>query len=764
MGAFSVFPPFPSFYDRSGNPLANGSIFIGNAGQSAQASPKTAYWDAALTIPAQQPIRTLNGYPVRNGSPASVYVDGDYSILVRDRQGTVVYSSMHATSRFAASVISVSSVTGTSLLPFNTDLQSALDLITDESSGAAYVGWLQNGAGATPRSLLNKAQEIISVKDYGAVGDGTTDDTLAIQKAIDYAATLVNPAANFTDPGVAILFPFGRYLISSTLVITSGGIGLYGDPSRGAMVTTNLSTLDMFRVGFDDDSANTWSVHFSNLLFHASDEENLGVVAIRGYRTFAGSVRWCHFRNMYEGVVGHRMNRWTFHACSFWQSRDSTVAKCSMRFFGSASGTGGGLHISDCEMAGGGNSDPSVDSHMIFEECDGAYVINTHTRDCNHAVKIAPNGTTGKNIIDSLFFANCYWDNNSQYNVWITGSVASGGRYQFIRFVGCYFRGTVGASTNCLRVDVSNAGTFTNRLRGILVANSELRQASSTAVFIRGEASGFLEPYAVVFSGCQFEDNNYGGAASVSALQLESETIVIDGCAFDKDRVPSDRIIRANLSNSDGRNPSFLCESNDFSKANCTDYPVNFTQLNSGVNLQLSSNIFPGVGRQIDQVYKTKTVDNLTKTIWDLVVSPGSAGTAEVELTGVTSDGGIAATYTWTTGFRRNGAGTTLSTGGANWTAGLAWNPDALPTPPTATLAVNTLQVQATGPAATTAGSFVVGRTYRIAVVGSTDFTLVGAANNNVGTEFVATGIGAGTGTAFVVMEWACAVRLNMSR
>lgn len=46
------------------------------------------------------------------------------------------------------------------------------------------------------------------------------------------------------------------------------------------------------------------------------------------------------------------------------------------------------------------------------------------------------------------------------------------------------------------------------------------------------------------------------------------------------------------------------------------------------------------------------------------------------------------------------------------------------------------------------AGNFVVGTQYTITTVGTTDFTLVGAANNNVGTIFTATGVGAGTGTA----------------
>lgn len=49
------------------------------------------------------------------------------------------------------------------------------------------------------------------------------------------------------------------------------------------------------------------------------------------------------------------------------------------------------------------------------------------------------------------------------------------------------------------------------------------------------------------------------------------------------------------------------------------------------------------------------------------------------------------------------------------------------------------------------AGSFVVGKRYRIATAGTTDFTLIGAANSSVGTEFVATGVGAGTGTATAI-------------
>jgi len=48
----------------------------------------------------------------------------------------------------------------------------------------------------------------------------------------------------------------------------------------------------------------------------------------------------------------------------------------------------------------------------------------------------------------------------------------------------------------------------------------------------------------------------------------------------------------------------------------------------------------------------------------------------------------------------------------------------------------------------TSAGSFVIGDDYQIVTAGTTDFTLIGAADNNPGTIFTATGAGSGTGTA----------------
>ncbi len=59
------------------------------------------------------------------------------------------------------------------------------------------------------------------------------------------------------------------------------------------------------------------------------------------------------------------------------------------------------------------------------------------------------------------------------------------------------------------------------------------------------------------------------------------------------------------------------------------------------------------------------------------------------------------------------------------------------------------------------AGSFVIGTSYTIVSVGTTSFTAIGAANNNVGTTFTATAPGTGTGTASNLTGWCYANASN---
>lgn len=77
--------PVPLFLDARGTLLDSGKIYLGVANGDPQTDPIQAYWDPDLTIPAEQPLRTLGGMIVNGTNPGFVYVaEDDFSIRVLD--------------------------------------------------------------------------------------------------------------------------------------------------------------------------------------------------------------------------------------------------------------------------------------------------------------------------------------------------------------------------------------------------------------------------------------------------------------------------------------------------------------------------------------------------------------------------------------------------------------------------------------------------------------------------------------------------------
>lgn len=86
------------------------------------------------------------------------------------------------------------------------------------STGSSLMGFIQAGIGTLMRTVQDKLRERVSVKDFGAKGDGTTDDTTPIQAAIDAMKT----------KGGTVYFPPGRYVTSKPIAMYTN-INLVGD-------------------------------------------------------------------------------------------------------------------------------------------------------------------------------------------------------------------------------------------------------------------------------------------------------------------------------------------------------------------------------------------------------------------------------------------------------------------------------------------------------------------------------------------------------
>lgn len=173
------------FLSNLGQPAAGYLLYTYQTGTS---TPLATYSDKAGTVPNANPI-TLDAR-----GEAILYLQAkQYRYELRDSLGSVVWTRDNVSPQADAA-----------------DLAA-----TGDSVGSSLLGFIQGGAGSIPRTVQDKLRDLPSVEDFGAKGDGVTNDSAAFTAMLNQVGFIrllkktYYVGTTFAPPARSSLFIFG---------------------------------------------------------------------------------------------------------------------------------------------------------------------------------------------------------------------------------------------------------------------------------------------------------------------------------------------------------------------------------------------------------------------------------------------------------------------------------------------------------------------------------------------------------------------------
>lgn len=146
---------------------------------------------------------------------------------------------------------------------------------TGVALGAELVGYQPAGTGAVATTVQSKLREFVSVKDFGAVGDGVADDSGAFQAAIAYANSIalpVIPGNNSRTGLLQIHIPAGQYRITQPIIrstdFSARTAGMVFEGSGNYLTTINYEPSGADPLFYNNDKV--LFLRFNGMRFYAN--------------------------------------------------------------------------------------------------------------------------------------------------------------------------------------------------------------------------------------------------------------------------------------------------------------------------------------------------------------------------------------------------------------------------------------------------------------------------------------------------------------
>jgi hypothetical protein len=440
--------------------------------------------------------------------------------------------------------------TATELRPTSTTLAA--------SGGADDIGFLQSGTGAVARTLQDKGRDGVSVKDFGAVGDGTTDDSAAVQAAVTAHAH--------------VIFPAGTYKIISSVTLPATGITIEG---RG-VVTLN-ATVNGEHI-FDATSAA--KVYIDGIDFVGTSSSTTPLAGFGGYSaantglvtcTTCTDVRVtnCGFSTFANGVTTQNCDRvWVTQnrVSAFYihgiLASSSTYFNISNNVVTGCTQTGGvvayGIHATGDQAGGNEQERCAINFNHISgiaswagimtHDCDGLSVIGNDIRDVRKGIDIGHLVAT--NVVRNIIVANNYVEGTAT-ETWGGGAAETGGifcagydatyRVDGMTITGNIIRDFFGVATmayggNPNGITISNADSVICTSNSVLNCGNVVNNAgiglggtmNNGLIVSNNNLQGYMGRAAIRFATATAEGVSVGGNV-IEQTTSSAEAIYISG-------------------------------------------------------------------------------------------------------------------------------------------------------------------------------------------------------------------------------------------
>jgi len=455
--------PFPLFLGRDGRPLEGGSVYIGVENQNPITSPLPVYWDVTGSQPAAQPLKTINGYIARSGTPAKVYVPGVYSQLIKDRTGVQVSYEASANGSsvnqfdeetkvavagqrsiafseigFTAGIRSVriernglgmrrdidytEDADGTGIT-FRYDLEEGDEITATAGVGfnrstlsdASLIPYTPAGADSVATNVRDKLRQRVSVLDKGVIGSYGVIVTDALQDLIDeLGATSSGP--------IEIFFPRGYYRLAGRINIAYSHVYLVGEGMLATQIVNESATTGSLRWASSDPATTLlygggiegMTVDVTNGLDHNA---GIGVEVVRvdGWRT--------HDARIANHLVCLEVNGCTnggvsasqiYTGLNFAAKRKSGSRAVVVKNYDAGAKTTAAFSFTSTSIAGqiatDGSRDPMAEFALLIDGCDTVFFTGCLFQQADRLVQLRTSRASDK--IASVIFTGCFADGN----------------------------------------------------------------------------------------------------------------------------------------------------------------------------------------------------------------------------------------------------------------------------------------------------------------------------------------------------------------